>query len=436
MVSSRGQDAALDILINRDQQGWVITPLSDAVPIQLREATAGVPPSHQPGVIWRLDYKVLQSSMEAGSEDELPRDPGISRGVLKRLKRVGIGMESLQGVTEKLQAKLSRFQEDQLALDGAKKRLEENQSEVARVQTELKEKTALLEKESAQFQSEVRKAAQHMSQALRAPVRVGQGAALPADALFIAAQDEFANAAPALSSATAAELRHVRLSPEAAFLAAKEAFSGKQINPSERFSFAKSADAEMQQRVEAVVQALLALRCLDPKQAPSRFTSALEQLCSIAQSLAKLAYHEGRTPLAFAASTCCFWSGMHLVDSLTQRWEEVQPVDLAKDFDNQTEDQGALARRVRQILHLGSIALRLLKGMAEIPDHRRRSIRFFANKGVSSAAEADLRLLLLPRDTSPTELAAHLQRVWAFIDDVAVTSKRKRPRTSEADASK
>jgi len=280
----------------------------------------------------------------------------------------------------------------------------------------------------------------------------------PADVFFVAAQDEFARAAPQLSVGDEAELRHVRLTPEAAFQAAGEAF----LNAASAGATAETGSGEaassgatpagassrLGPRVDAVVRALLALQCLDRHHAPLRFAQAADHLSGILQALARLANNSGHLPLAFAASSGAMWCAMHLADHLSQRWDEAQALELVKELDAQASEpsrtghvgteqqglaQGQLQRRTRLLVQHGAAARRAIRSWTEHPDHRRRFIRFMANRGAEAASEADLRLLLLTRDATPAELAAHIRRLSGLVDEnvVLVPSRHKRPRLAE-----
>lgn len=436
----------LEVFVHHDISGaWIFTPLARTVPLEVREATDGVPPADCCGVIWRLDEQVLLETKAADVEDERTLDERddfaldkndylcLAGEVCGRMKRVAADMKRMKTVAAKLQSKLSNFEEQQEALQLEQRRLDESRAALARQQAELRGKFAQLEDERARFKAEV------------AQTELGRETAMQmqaADIFFSASQDEFVSAVPQLSKEDEVELQHARLTPEAAFVAAREAFfqadrsSGLSEQPQQED--AKGRLAQIQPQIDAVVRALLALHCLDNKQEGSaRFVQALEHLSGISQVLAGLANRSARLPLAFAASSCAMWCALNLMDKLTQRWDEAQTAELIRELeglDKLPEDGlGQIARRARQLAQHSSAARRLLRVCAEHPDHRRRFLRFMASRGVNGAADADLRLLLLARDASPTELAAHVRRLSTFVDENAVSSRRKRSRPASSE---
>ncbi|CAE8684516.1 unnamed protein product, partial [Polarella glacialis] len=465
-------DSALEIFVHRSEEGaWVITPLSGHCELQLGTPIAeGVPPAGCHGVIWRLDNKVLPPLVPAGSaaktgangslaeddeepEDELDEDEArrddqsLARTISRRLKKIGVGMKRLKGVSDKLQVKLSRYQEDQLALEGDRHRLQQGRSDISRQEAELKEGLSHLEQERRRFNVEVRQAAEHLSHSLRLPVRAGDFAVFPPDAFVVAAQDEFAGAAPPLDQADQEELQHVRLAPEAAFASAREAFFSSDgsdsvaavmaMDPTARTGSGAEATvaAAVPPRVDALVRALLALQCLlDSKQASGRLPApALEQLSGLAQGLSRLANFACRMPLSFAASSCVLWCGLNLVDHLSQKFDEAKPLEMLKELEAQAPlGLGSVSKRAKQLVQQGSSTRRLLRGWAEYPEHRRRFVRCLANRDPDNVSDADLRLLFLPRNASPAELAAHIRRLSNVVDDNVVLSRRsKRPWVGE-----
>jgi len=279
--------------------------------------------------------------------------------------------------------------------------------------------------------------------------RFGFVAAQAAEAFFTAAQDEFSRAVPPLVESDEADLQKVRKTPKEAFTLAREAFlvepsasqlgnGGSTVKGLARTDHSSEElmlfERQMSTRVDAFVCALLALQCLDRQDVPFH----LEQLSGISQMLARSAHAIGRTPLAFAASSCAIWCAAHLADQLALRWEEVQPTELLKELEAShhssppqavaATDRGQLLYRMRHLVQHASLARRLLRTWVEHLDHRRRFLRFYKGNACKSS-EQDLRLLVSARDAAPAELAAQVRRLSCLCDESAVPSVlRKRPR--------
>lgn len=416
----------LDVFVQRREDGgWVFTPLSKTVALEVREAAEDLPLADCHGVIWRLDNQVFEG-FGGRTAPAKGGDAGLAQGVSRRLKRVATGMRRLRGVATKLQAKLSRFEEQRQELADQRRELEETRASTLRLQSELQERSAWLDQERSRFDTEVSQAAAHLSQALKAPVKVGEAAAQPPDVFFAAAQDEFAHGVPRLGANDEGELRHVRLTPEAAFAAAGESFF--------KAPGAKSSP-QMEPRVDAFIRALLAVACLDPQQAPTRYAKMIEHLAGMAQALTRLANMASRLPLAFAASSCALWCAARLTEPLWQKWDEAQPSEIVRDLESMAVDLGPALRRARSVVQCGASVRRVLRIWSDHADHRRRFIRCLGKRGGCAATEADLRLLLLPPGAAAEELAAHVRRLSPVCDGTAVMgpSRRKRSRLLEGE---
>lgn len=386
--------------------------------MELREAGDGLPPVDCRGVVWRLDQRIL------GTRDPPRSDlASIGAGLPKRLKRVAAGISRLRAVQAKLETKLARFNEDQVAMEVEKGRLEEERSNI-------KQQRARLQEERARFDAEAKEAADHVSRTLRLPVRVAGATSVPADAFFTSVASEYAAAAPSLESVDEVELRHIRLTPEAAFLSSEEVFFGAQ--QADTGASEGNGDPGMENRIDSVVRSLLAVDCLlGERQDSPKVLQTLEKLSGLCQVLSRLANEQGRFPLAFASSTCAAWCAARLEEHVGKRLDEAQPAELMKELRASQTMGNKGHRRARQLAQHAISARRLLRIWAEQESHRRRFIRYMASKGAAVASDADLRLFLFPRDASLLELAAHIQRVRARAEQVPVPSRRKRPRLEE-----
>ncbi|CAJ1457240.1 unnamed protein product, partial [Effrenium voratum] len=135
----------------------------------------------------------------------------------------------------------------------------------------------------------------------------------------------------------------------------------------------------------------------------------LEQLAGLSQAVARAANSGGRLRLSFGAATCTLWCSMQLSEQLSRRWEEVNASEAMQDLAIEEQDWSLIVKRIRHLSSAGSALKRPLRSLPDYWDHRRRFIRCLAKPG--GASEEDLRLLFLPRDAQPAELAAHLRRM-------------------------
>lgn len=414
----------LDIFIQRRANGgWLITPLTRTVPLELREAMDSPPSTSEPGVIWHLDDEVFKVELPKGrGEEEELATACLFRTVPARLERVSADVQRLQSIASNLQGKLDRFQQERQSLTCERVRLEAELSDLARQRAEQQQLSARLGEDRERFNSQVSDAADHIARVFHAPVRAGEVATQPADVFFVAAQDEFARAVPRLNKSDAIELQNARLTPEAAFLAATEAFfrDGSQLDG----------------LVESLVRALLAFECLEEQQdqhGPGRIAQALEQLSGISQALSRRANAAGHMPLAFAASSCATWCALHLTDHLALRLEEAHSSEFVKETDPRAANH--LLKQAKSLAQFAKVVQRLLRAWSDHPDHRRRFIRFMANKATNLTSEADLRLLFLTPDATTLELVAHVRRLSSFVDkqQSAIRSRYKRTRPTDAD---
>merc|ERR1719414_1907647 len=194
-----------------------------------------------------------------------------------------------------------------------------------------------------------------------------------------------------------------------------------------------SGGAPIERHVSAVIRALLAIECQDRQEAPTKYAQSLEHLSGMSQALTRLANNAGRLPLAFASSSCAAWCALNLIDDASLKLREAQPDDLLKELEGPAAGAaGQLPRRARLLAQYGKAAQRLFRALADHPNHRRRFLRFMGNIGASDASESDLRLLLLPPNATPGELAGHIRRLSSLVDkNVVLVPSRKRGRPPE-----
>lgn len=401
-----------NIFVHRSDRGsWVITPLG-ASNIELRPRSDGLPPPGCQGVIWRLDESVLSEFQEEPDEDFLVSQKSSARHVARRLEKVSTGMRRLRAVTEKLEEKFLRFQEEKLELEKRQRHLNKSLEDSAKDRAELAQMRRKIEaeqkkflEEKSQFEEEVRKKTDELAQSKRA-LSTGHFAVLPPHVLFLAAQDEFVRAVPELNVADKASLHGISQKPEAAFSSACSLF----------FNGGTGLDA-----ADALVSALLACQCMLDAQAPRSFQN-LEQLVGLAQAVARGANVDGRLRLSFAASSCALWCSLQVSEFLARRWDEVN----SESQDLLEEDFGLMYKRIKLLSQAGSALKRSQKSLGDYWDHRRRFIRCLAKPGSGAASEADLRLLFLPfRDVKGTELAAHVRRLSGAVEDLVVESRKR-----------
>merc|ERR1712032_793593 len=122
----------------------------------------------------------------------------------------------------------------------------------------------------------------------------------------------------------------------------------------------------------------------------------------------------GHMPLAFAASSCATWCALHLTDHLALRLEEAHSSEFVKETDPRAANH--LLKQAKSLAQFAKVVQRLLRAWSDHPDHRRRFIRFMANKATNLTSEADLRLLFLTPDATALELVAHVRRLSSFVD--------------------
>ncbi|CAE7189435.1 ECE2 [Symbiodinium sp. CCMP2456] len=401
-------DEGLDVFVQRSSEAWVITPLSGHLRLELRPMPAdGLPPAGSDGVIWRLDDKVLAQGTEEQWEDgeDFPSaarqdNEGLARSVSRRIKKVSSGMRRLRSVTEKLEAKLARYQEDQVQLEKQRRRLQrgredlsKEQGDLAKLRSQLEEERAKLALQRSEFNDEVRKVTENLVHSKR--LAVGDSM-LPPSVFFAAAQEVFVRGAPELLPEDEAALARMRPRPEAAFGTACNDFL--------------ASGACLGAGADALVNALLAFQCLLDAKAPVRVAQSLEQLAGVSRGVAKVANVGGRMRLSFAASSCTLWCGLQLADYLAQRWDEANLPEVIQELSEENPDVGFLQKRSKFIQQIGSSMKRVLRSLVDYADHRRRFLCCLAKPGVD-AAEYDLRLLFLPREARPSELAAHVRRL-------------------------
>lgn len=125
------------------------------------------------------------------------------------------GMRRLRAVTEKLEEKFLRFQEEKLELEKRQRRLNKSLEDSAKDRAELAQMRRKIEaeqkkflEEKSQFEEEVRKKTDELAQSKRA-LSTGHFAVLPPHVLFLAAQDEFVRAVPELNVADKASLHGI-----------------------------------------------------------------------------------------------------------------------------------------------------------------------------------------------------------------------------------
>lgn len=367
-----------------------------------------------------MDESVL-SELEEPDEDFLVVQKSSARHVARRLEKVSTGMRRLRAVTEKLEEKFVRFQEEKLELEKRQRRLNKSLEDSAKDRAELAQMRRKIEaeqkkflEEKSQFEEEVRKKTDELAQSKRA-LSTGHLAVLPPHVLFLAAQDEFVRAVPELNVADKASLRGISLKPEAAFSSACSLFFN-----------GTGLDA-----ADALVSALLACQCMLDAQAPRSFQN-LEQLLGLAQAVARGANVDGRLRLSFAASSCALWCSLQVSDVVVRRWDEVN--SESQDLLLEEQDFGLMYKRIKVLSQAGS-ALKRSQSLGDYWDHRRRFIRCLAKPG-SGASEADLRLLFLPRDVKGTELAAHVRRLSGAVEDLVVESRKRNVVNLEAPETK
>ncbi|CAE7940473.1 EEF1AKMT4-ECE2 [Symbiodinium necroappetens] len=242
---------------------------------------------------------------------------------------------------------------------------------------------------------------------------------LPPSVFFAAAQEVCVRGAPELLPEDEAALARMRPRPEAAFGTACNDFlaSGSCLGAG----------------ADALVNALLAFQCLLDAKAPVRVAQSLEQLAGLSRGVAKVANVGGRMRLSFAASSCTLWCGLQLADYLAQRWDEANLPEVIQELSEENPDVGFLQKRSKFIQQIGSSMKRVLKSLVDYADHRRRFLCCLAKPGVD-AAEYDLRLLFVPREARPSELAAHVRRLSGAVEEFIMESRGKRTLREEVEA--
>lgn len=442
-AASELPEGTVHLFLHRTETAWVITPLAGRCEVRLHPPSIdGLPPADCSGVIWCLDEHVFQNSGD--SDEEQPwraSRQSVAQSVAKRLKKVSSGMKKLKSVADKLQAKLSKHQEDLLQLRADKHHLRDAQAKLhednakARVERRrLEEYREKLQQQQAELDSNNLTAAQQISESLRVTVKVGGAAAVPPEIFFAAAHEEFIGAQPNLEQADQEELESMRITPEAAFTHSRMLFWGKDAS----VSLLSNQEAPSTCiRAASFAHALLAMQgLLDTKEVLGRVCLVVEQLFVMAQTLTRDANVSGRYPLSFAAACCSVWCGLFLIEHIGQRWAEVKPSDLLEELRAEAPlGMASVLRRTKCLVQQGETMKRVLHSLEDYWAHRRRFIRCLASRGTDGASEADLRLLFLPRDARPSELAAHVKRLSNFVHDTSLPSLRsKRPLpTKESD---
>lgn len=439
---SKRKAEALDICVHRREDGgWVISPMNDAVPLELQREPAD---RRQQSIIWRLDDDVFATAADQGGA--VPLEKSSARSVSKRLKHAAAELAQLQTGTEALTVALRSFREEKAAFEEQKQeheqQLEEQRAELdkredalAGICTHIKTQEGNLSRDRAQFSADANEATEFLAAAMQTSLVCPNGeVAVPPEAFFAAAQGEFLRAAPQLNESHQTRMRILKAAPNMELTKAKKAFLANSES-------ASSSEADLQRRIEAVVHAFLVADCMDVCSSPALHAMTLDSLAGMACTLAALANKAGRLPLAFAASCCAVWCAHYLAESSNAQWAEVSAPLFLKDLEAAEEvgvwDQAGLAQKGRLLVQHGERMQRVQRYWAEHGNHRRRFIRFFSSRRCSDpsvsdtipgAAEADLRLLLLPASATPAELALQLERVKDLIDPHAVAARQQRKR--------
>lgn len=396
---------AIDVFIHHDgfRGVWVVTPLSGAQLELGQVGSSGEPLTGFRGVVWTLDETVFDDENGQQPRQELEdfAEGVLAAQVSRRMKRVATAMKQLKAVTIKLQEKLSRHQEDVLALQGREAKLQQGWADIGKRSQVHQESVAALAHDRRLFTQEVRIAAEHFAKVLQTPVNTGTAVAFPSDVFFLAAQDDFGHFAPQLSTEDEAELKHVRLTPEAAFRATAEEFS--KLN---------GGVEDLQGHIDVTVHGLLAVHCMRPGKVVQEKAQVLDHLMGISQALCRSAAADGRRGLAFAAACSALWCGLRLDTVLTQQGNEANPSEVLKGLEFPVSlRRGPDPQQIRALAQHCLLSRRVLRAWQDWLRQRHTFVQFAATTGREQCQDADLRLLMLGRTASAAELAAHVRRL-------------------------